>query len=87
MQDLFSTLFYKISFTIETKDINIDLLERVISHIKTWMINKHNSYGKINLSADAGKWDKIRRGGDITGNNIRIGSEFFENPEMESMPY
>jgi len=87
MQDLYSTLFYKISFTIETKNSQVDLLGKVISHIKTWMTNKHNSYGKINLPTEEKKWTPIKTGGTVTGNNVRIESEFFENPEMDSMPF
>ena len=87
MQDLYSTLFYKISFTIETKKPEIDLLGKVVSHIKIWMTRKHNSSGEKNLPTSGKKWDAIKTGGYIGGNNIRIESEFFENPEMDSMPY
>lgn len=77
MEDLYSTLFYKIRFSVGAKDKESDLLWSIILHIKDWMTNKHNSYKKQNLSADIHDWSALKSlmGGQIIGKNVRIVSE------------
>ena len=77
MRDLYSTLFYKIRFTIEAKDKESDLLWKIILHIKDWMTRKHNIQGKENLSTNNHDWSALKTmtGGRIIGKNVNIVSE------------
>ena len=84
MVDLYSTLFYKIRFTIEAKSKDKDLLWAIIVHIKEWMTSKHNTNGATRLSEDIHEWTSLKQfsGGQIIGENVRIVSEncFVEEP-------
>lgn len=77
MIDLYSTLFYKICFTIEAKNKDTDLLWKIIMHIKEWMTNKHNSNRVVRLSEDIHDWTSLKQfsGGQIIGENVKIISE------------
>jgi len=87
MKDLYSTMFYKISFSIKAQDSESDLLWIIVSHIKKWMTKKHNTLKETNLTTDNRNWTALKNGGVIDGNNIKIESEYCFISEVSLMPF
>lgn len=87
MQDLYATMFYKIHFSIKAQDPKIDLLWKIVSHVKKWMTRKHNSPKENNLTTNNRKWTELKNGGTINGNNVKIESEYCYIKEIIPMPY
>lgn len=81
MRDLYSTLFYKIKFTIEAKNQEDDLLWKIVVLIKKWMTNKH-SQKEDYLTKENQKWTELKNGGQIIGDRVKLISEccFVEQP-------
>lgn len=76
MRDLYSKLFYKISFSIEKVNKEDELLWVLLLHIKGWLTKKYNKGGKINISTNNRDWTDLKKGGQISGHNIRAFSEY-----------
>lgn len=76
MRDLYSTLHYKIGFTIESKYDDVDLLWVLVLSIKKWQTKKFNGDGIINLTEDKSQWSNFKAGKGIEGNAVSLSSEF-----------
>lgn len=64
MQDLNATMFYKAKFHIAAIEENLDLLWRIVLHIREWMNSKWNASWEV-VPCDCGCWTKLKYGGRI----------------------
>ena len=68
MNDLNSTMFYKVKFVITLIEPGKDLLWCVVNHIRNWQTKKWNR--KKELLSDAAKdWSSLKKGGEITSSD------------------
>ena len=90
MKDPYSTLFYKVKFTIEARDPETDLLWKVVKHIKDWMTKKYNTKDVV-LTTDNHEWTALiqNSGGVLQSANyeVRVRSENCYVDELEGTSY
>lgn len=86
MQDLNATMFYKAKFHIAAIEENLDLLWRIVLHIREWMNSKWNASWEV-VPCDCGCWTKLKYGGRIFSTDekksVYIESECFQPEETE----
>ncbi len=87
--DLYSKVFYKVSFSISTApgQSDLDMLWELIMHIKRWLIGKENKWGIVHINKDNRCWTKFKFGNQLydTNNSKTFYAEslFRSNPENE----
>ncbi|MBQ8747446.1 MAG: hypothetical protein IJZ08_06230 [Clostridia bacterium] len=87
MLELNNSIFYKVKFDITANQNEVDLIWKVIYHIKSWLTRKWNK-GKTILTTQNATWSYLKRGGTISSTDkksVYIESEAFE--ESENMQY
>ncbi|MBR4769989.1 MAG: hypothetical protein IK090_03560 [Clostridia bacterium] len=85
MRDLYSTLFYKIKFTVEETNTELDLLWKIVLLIRDWMTNKYNRLSE-RIPSDIHQWSALKNGGQIKGDRVVLFSEYclIEQPMQSS---
>lgn len=77
MKDLYSTVFYKARFQIESQNESFDLLEYLVQKIKYWLVNKHNSNIFWN-------WEQYKRFGNFVSSDKTVfanSTSFIPSPD------
>lgn len=85
MQDLNATMFYKVKFHIAAIEENLDLLWRIVLHIREWMNSKWNASWEV-VPCDCGCWTKLKYGGRIFSTDekrVSISSQNASNPTIQ----
>ena len=83
MIELNNSIFYKVKFNIQAITENVDLIWKVVFHIKTWLLRK---YGDRILSSQNAVWSRLKKGGTLLSSDRRTifieAESFVESPEM-----
>lgn len=81
MPELSSTMFYKVKFSIAVEDAKIDVLWKIVLHIRDWQINKC-AKRHLALTKNLRDWTRLKFGAQLFSkdNSVFIKSEYF-SPE------
>lgn len=82
MPGLNSTMFYKVKFSIAVKDSGLDILWKIVLHIRDWQTKKC-AKRKLMLTKDPKDWTRLKNGNQLFSedNSVFIKSEYFSQGE------
>ncbi len=81
MIDLNNSIFYKVKFNVSAISDDTDLIQRIISHIKTWLLRKHNQK-RERIPEDDSVWNRLVQGDVIESTdkgNVLIETDSFQD--------
>lgn len=85
MSDLNATMFYKVKFSVSTKEPGRDSLWMIIMHIRNWQTKKC-SKRHLHFGGNVRDWSRLKRGGQMfsADNSVFIKSEYFLDEERNA---
>lgn len=85
MIDLSNSIFYKIKFNISSLGADDDLVQKLVDHIRVWLVRKWNRKRKT-IPDDIPTWDAIKSGSILRSFDKKSvfmeSTAFFEDPDL-----